>query len=77
MPGRIITAYRVDNGARVDIPEHWLGHPTLGEQFTAEPPAAEESADEAPQDTTSRPAGGRKAPKRGADEPPATGDEKE
>lgn len=32
-----IAAYRVDNGAKVHIPEHWLSHPKLGRQFRKTP----------------------------------------
>lgn len=32
-----IRAYRVSNGQKVWIPEHWLGHPVLGAPFRETP----------------------------------------
>jgi len=32
-----IAAYRVDNGEKVHIPEHWLSHPRIGRQFRKTP----------------------------------------
>lgn len=33
----LIQAYRKSNGAKVWIPEHWLGHPRLGGPFAKTP----------------------------------------
>lgn len=33
MPG-LVTAYRKSDGARVQIPEHWLTHPELGVPYS-------------------------------------------
>lgn len=35
-----ITAYRKDTGEKVRIPEHWIGHPELGEPFRKTKPTA-------------------------------------
>jgi len=35
-----INAYRKDTGEKVRIPEHWIGHPKLGEPFTTTAPRA-------------------------------------
>jgi hypothetical protein len=45
-----IDAYRKDTGEKVRIPEHFLGHPVLGEPFqkTRPRPTATEGADDAP-----------------------------
>lgn len=32
-----IDAYRKDTGEKVRIPEHWIGHPTLGKPFSKTP----------------------------------------
>lgn len=48
-----ITAYRTDTGAEVRIPEHWIGHPTLGEPFTTTPPKTPPAS----WPTTAKPAG--------------------
>lgn len=43
----LVTAYRKSDGAKVQIPEHWLGHKRLGADYTQTAP--------------SRPAGEKKA----------------
>lgn len=35
-----ITAYRKDTGDKVRVPEHWIGHPTLGLNFQKTKPSA-------------------------------------
>jgi len=32
-----VPAYRKSDGKKVYIPEHWLGHPTLGKPFRKSP----------------------------------------
>ncbi len=32
-----VNAYRKDTGEKVRVPEHWIGHPTLGEPFRKTP----------------------------------------
>ena len=39
-----IDAYRKDTGEKVQIPEHWVEDPTLGEPFTTTPPADRSTA---------------------------------
>lgn len=41
----LVTAYRADTGQTVTIPQHWLGHPVLGANFTAEPPMQDDQVD--------------------------------
>lgn len=52
MPGRIVAAWRIDTTPprRVEIPEHWLGHPTLGKAYSAELPTAEPGSPEGTSD---------------------------
>lgn len=45
-----IAAYRVDNGAKVWIPEHWLTHPKLGRQFRKTPRQKAADIQKAPAD---------------------------
>lgn len=54
----IVTAYRKRDGARVEIPAAWLGHPVLGKPYRKIAPA--------------KPAEGKQADK--ADNAPAAGD---
>lgn len=35
----LITAYRSSDGSKVRIPEHWLGHKTLGRPFRKTKPS--------------------------------------
>lgn len=34
-----VAVFRKDTGQRVWIPEHWVGHPTLGKPFRKTPPS--------------------------------------
>lgn len=34
----MVTAYNTRTGAFQDIPEHWIGHPIWGEDWTLTPP---------------------------------------
>lgn len=34
----MVTAYNTRTGRFQDIPEHWIGHPILGEGWTLTPP---------------------------------------
>lgn len=34
----LVPVYRKDTGEQVYIPEHWIGHPTLGRPFRKTPP---------------------------------------
>jgi len=52
-----VTVYRKDTGERVQVPEHWVGHKTLGKPFRKTPPTSkttqvQEPAPAAGDDTT-------------------------
>lgn len=49
----LIDAHRKDTGETVRIPEHWIGHPELGEPFTTSP-------EDRPAKTAERPAARRR-----------------
>lgn len=34
----MVTAYNIRTGVFQDIPEHWIGHPIWGEDWTLTPP---------------------------------------
>jgi hypothetical protein len=34
----MVTVYRKDNGEKVQVPDHWVGHPRLGKPFRKTPP---------------------------------------
>lgn len=53
-----IPVYRKDTGEKVYVPEHWVGHKTLGKQFRKTPPPAP-----APAVNTQAPATGDNPPK--------------
>lgn len=54
----LVTAYRKRDGAKVQIPEHWLGHPRIGVDYQKNAPR--QSASEKQASASTAPAAGDK-----------------
>lgn len=56
----LVAAYRKRDGARVDVPEHWLNHPRLGADYTKTPPRQQAGDKQATKASTAPAAGDKK-----------------
>ncbi|MCV2395923.1 hypothetical protein OEB99_16530 [Actinotalea sp. M2MS4P-6] len=80
MPGRIVSAWRTDTTPprSVEIPEHWLGHPTLGKNYSAERPTEPAPTEEPPTDSATDPVAETPAtPARRGPKTPVAGDKED